>query len=147
MATITTLNSSAGDFAAENLVLAGELPLVRKTLDVINPTSVAITRGMAIIRSCTVEEASDGNSGTVDVLTPTDDLYVAGSKSGGSTIPGDIVAIVAEDMALDGVSTSIPVSCYVFGAFNVAEVTTLNSLDITTDLYVLGAQGNGIYLM
>ena len=128
MATITNLNETVLTQTADNLVLAGELPLLHKELTITNPQSVAVTRGMAVINS----------SGT---------LYVAGAKSGSTTISGDIVGIVAEDMAIDGTSATLNVDCYVFGAFNAAEVTSINSLDISTAAYVLGAQGNGIYLV
>lgn len=128
MATITNLNTTAHTEDADNLVLAGELPLVQKLLTVTNPKNLALARGMAVING----------SGT---------LYLAGAKSNGTTISGDIVAVIAEDMDLDSSSNTLTVDCYVFGAFNASEVTSINSLDITTAAYVLGAQGNGIYLM
>ena len=128
MATITNLNDDAYEVTPDNLVLAGELPQVRRILAVKNPTSLALARGMAII--------ADSSS----------NLYVAGPKSDGTTIAGDIVAVVAEDMDLDTTSATIPVDCYVFGAFNAEHVSSIESLDITTAAYVLGAQGNGIYL-
>ena len=92
MATITTLNETVLAQTADNLVLAGELPLLHKDLTITNPASLAIERGMAVINA----------SGT---------LYVAGAKSNGSTISGDIVAVVAEDMALDSTSATLTVDC------------------------------------
>ena len=77
--------------------------------------------------------------GSIGQSLPRDDAQT-------TTISGDIVGIVAEDMAIDGTSATLTVDCYVFGAFNAAEVTSINSLDISTAAYVLGAQGNGIYL-
>lgn len=125
MPTITDLNSTAYTEVADNLVLAGDLPTLRRQLAITNPKSEAIGRGMAVIAT------GDG------------DLHVAGTE--GKT--GSIVGIAAEDIALDADSATLTVDCYVFGAFNAGSVRGLGEVDLTTAAHVLGAQGNGIYLV
>ena len=125
MPTITNLNETVHEGTADNLVLAGELPLVHKVVEIANPKTAAIMRGMAVI------------------ATGDNDLCVAGTS--GKT--GSIAAIVAENMKLDATSNTLAVDCYVFGAFNAGAVYGLNGVDLTTAAYVLGAQGNGIYLI
>lgn len=121
------LNKEAYEIDADNLVLANGYPVLHRSITITNP-QVALKRGMAVIN----------HSGT---------LYVAGEKSEGSTITGDIVAIISADHDADTTNATVTVDALVSGAFNVGEVKTTNSLDISTAAYVLGAQGNGIYLL
>lgn len=123
------LNTEAYAIDADNLELAVGYPVLHRSITITNP-QVALKRGMAVIN----------HSGT---------LYVAGEKSGSpaATVTGDIVAIIATDHAADTTNETVTVDVYVSGAFNAGEVKTTNSLDVTTAAYVLGAQGNGIYLL
>ena len=123
------LNQSAYTIEADNLVLAAQYPVLHRSITITNP-QVALKRGMAVIN----------HSGT---------LYIAGEKSGSpaATITGDIVAIITADHDADTTNETVTVDAFVSGAFNTAEVKTTNSLDISTAAYVLGAQGNGIYLL
>ena len=125
--TTELLNKPAYTIEADNLMLAVGYPVLHRSITVTNP-QVALKRGMSVINA----------SGT---------LYVAGAKSEGSTIAGDIVAIIAGDHEADTTNATVTVDAYVSGAFNVGEVKTINSLDVSTVAYVLGAQGNGIYLL
>lgn len=121
------LNNQAYEIDADNLVLGAQFPVLHRAVTVTNP-EVALKRGMAVIN----------HSGT---------LYIAGAKDDGTTITGDIVAIVTADHAADTTSETVTVDAYVSGAFNVDEVNTIEELDIDTTAYILGAQGNGIYLL
>jgi len=123
------LNTEAYTIDADNLELAVGYPVLHRSITITNP-QVALKRGMAVIN----------HSGT---------LYVAGEKSGSpaATITGDIVAIISADHDADTTNANVTVDAYVSGAFNVTKVKTTNSLDISTVAYVLGAQGNGIYLL
>ncbi|MBQ9000256.1 MAG: hypothetical protein IJ087_00185 [Eggerthellaceae bacterium] len=125
--TTELLNKPAYTIDADNLMLAVGYPVLNRSIIVTNP-QVALVRGMAVINA----------SGT---------LYVAGAESENTTIAGDIVAIIAADHDADTTNATVVVDAYVSGAFNVGEVKTINSLDVSTDAYVLGAQGNGIYLL
>lgn len=121
------LNKDAYEVKADNLVAAAQYPMLHRAVTVTNP-KVAIVRGMAVINK----------EGT---------LYVAGAKSSGSTIAGDIVGIVSADWDADTTADTVTVDAFVSGAFNKGAVVALEDLDVTTDAYVLGAQGNGIYLL
>ena len=124
------LNKEAYTIDADNLVLAVGYPTLHRSITITNP-EVALKRGMAVIN----------HSGT---------LYIAGEKDSSTppvTITGDIVAILTSDHDADTTNATVTVDAYVSGAFNVGEVKTTNSLDISTAAYVLGAQGNGIYLL
>ena len=127
--TTELLNKEAYSIDADNLVLALGYPMLHRSITITNP-QVALKRGMAVIN----------HSGT---------LYIAGEKSGSpaATITGDIVAILTADHDADTANATVTVDAYVSGAFAVGEVITTNSLDVSTDAYVLGAQGNGIYLL
>lgn len=121
------LNKEAYTIDADNLVLAVGYPMLHRSVTVVNP-QVALKRGMAVVN----------HSGT---------LYIAGEESEGSTVTGDIVAIIAADHEADAASETVSADAYVSGAFAVGKVVTTNELDVSTDAYVLGAQGNGIYLL
>jgi len=124
------LNDTAYTIDADNLVLAAQFPVLHRSVTITNP-QVALKRGMAVIN----------HSGT---------LYVAGAKDSSTppaTITGDIVAIITADHDADTTNATVTVDAYVSGAFNVGKIVTLNSLDVSTVAYVLGAQGNGIYLL
>lgn len=125
----TLLNGTAYEIGADNLILAAEYPVVTRELTITNP-QVALKRGMAIIN----------HSGT---------LYVAGEKSGSpaATITGEIIGVLVADADANTDDANVDAYAYVSGAFNKAAIVTTNSLDVTTTAYVLGAQGNGIYLL
>ena len=142
------LNKEAYTIDADNLVLGNGYPVVRRAITITNP-QVALKRGMAVIRATASASAANSTQGgdAVTVTSMTNTLYVAGAKSGGSTIPGDIVGVIAADYDADTTSETVSVDAFVSGAFNIGKVKTLNSLSISTAAYVLGAQGNGIYLL
>ena len=146
--TTTALNQTAYTVDADNLVFGTAYPVLTRKITIANP-QVALKRGMAIIRATASANAANATSGgdAIAVTSVTNTLNVAGAKSGGVTIPGDIVAVLTSDADADTTSETVDVYAYVAGAFNKGAIKTLNSLDIDTAAYILGAQGNGIYLL
>ena len=125
------LNQTAYEVDGDNLILGGKYPVLMRKITIVNP-QVALKRGMAVINS----------SGT---------LYIAGATttSGGETVTvsGDIAAILAADADADTTHETVEATAYVCCAANAAAVKSINSWDATTQAHVLGAQGNGIYLL
>lgn len=116
------LNNKAYEIEADNLVLAAQYPILHRIVTIANP-EIALKRGMAVINA----------SGT---------LYIAGTQNK----TGSVIGIISADRdAAEGETVAVDV--FVSGAFNVAAVTGINDWDASSVANVLGAQGNGIYLL
>ena len=144
----TQLNTTAYTVDADNLILAAEFPVITRKVEIKNP-GVALERGMAVIAGQTTEEAKDeAGTGTVDVTNYDGYLYIAGAEdSNHDAIAGVICGILVSDAEADTTNTSIEVRAYVSGAFNINAVTSLDDTNFDIADGVLGAQGNGIYLL
>ena len=145
----TQLNGPAYSVDADNLFAGPKFPVIVRKLTVNNP-QVALTRGMAVIQAYDVTEAKDSaGTGTVDVVTYSDDLYIAGDDNSGTAYVGEIIGILVEDAAADTTNATIDVHAYVCGAFNIAAVSSIDDdkYDVTDDENVYAALRNGIYLL
>lgn len=111
------LNKQGYTVEPDNLVLAGEYPVLHRTIKV--TTSAAVKRGTALVL---------GEAGAVTPAT--------GSETA-------IIGIAADDFEPEQSADHVVVDAYVSGAFNADKVLGVT----VTPAVAFGAQANGIYIL
>ena len=111
------LNKQGYTVEPDNLVLAGEYPVLHRTIKV--TTAAAVKRGTALV------------------------LGEAGAVTPATSAETNIIGIASDDFEPEQSADHVVVDAFVSGAFNAAKVVGVT----VTPAVAFGAQANGIYLL